>query len=70
MKVAEYQQTLKGVRMEAHDTSSTDQRMRGYAGIGIIKIMRDPNWNRPNKPAPKPRYRLSPAQLRRMGIGR
>lgn len=51
--------------MNYHDHESVDQRLLGYAGKGYAPVM-DPEWNRRNRPAPKPRYTLSPVQLRRM----
>lgn len=58
--------------MERHDSASRNERMKAYAGIGgdYTKREYDPNWNKQVRPAPRPRYILSPAQLRRMGIGR
>jgi hypothetical protein len=48
-----------------HDRASTAERMLNYSGKGFTNAV-DPEWNRPNPSAPKPRYTLSLVQLRRM----
>ena len=50
-----------------HDRADHDKRMLNYAGEGVTPVL-DPAWNQQNRAAPKPRYVLSPAQLRRMRI--
>lgn len=51
--------------MSNHDSASVDQRLLNYAGKGFAPVL-DPEWNRENRTAPKSRYTLSPAQLRRI----
>ena len=53
--------------MAYHDRADHDQRMMNYSGKGVTDFL-DPAWNRQHRAAPKPRYTLSPAQLRRMQI--
>jgi hypothetical protein len=53
--------------MQKHDSLSLENRMINYTTNGLWEVV-DPTWNRQNRPAPKPRYKLSPAQLRRMRI--
>lgn len=52
------------------DDSSKPTRDAVNAGAGGLARDYDPNWKKPNKQARPPRYKLSPARLRRMGIGR
>lgn len=49
-----------------HDSASHDQRMLNYSGKGLTSAL-DPEWRHPHRPAPKPQYKLNPAQLRRRG---
>lgn len=51
--------------MEDHDRADHATRMLNYSGKNFTTFL-DPNWNRPNPSAPKPRYTLSLVQLRRM----
>lgn len=53
--------------MAWHDNSSVDQRRLNYAGKDFAPVL-DHEWNRRNRPAPRPRYTLSPVQLRRMRV--
>lgn len=53
--------------MAYHDRADHDRRMLNYAGKDFAPTL-DPEWNRQHRAAPKPRYTLSPAQLRRMQI--
>lgn len=52
-------------RMFRHDHSAYYLRRYGYAGM---TGEHDAEWDIWHQPAPTPRYRLTPAQLRRMGI--
>lgn len=53
--------------MFGHDTASYDQRMLNYSGKDFTSTL-DPEWRQPHRAAPKPRYKLNPAQLRRMRV--
>jgi len=51
--------------MNRHDSVGREKRMLNYSGKDFAPVL-DPEWNRQHRAAPKPRYTLSPVQLRRM----
>ena len=53
--------------MALHDSANQNTRMLNYQGKDFAPVL-DPTWNHPHRPAPKPRYKLNPAQLRRMQV--
>lgn len=55
------------VEMASHDRAGCDLRMLNYQGKDFAPVL-DPTWNHSHRPAPKPRYKLNPAQLRRMRV--
>jgi hypothetical protein len=55
-------------RMKGHDDMHRASRLENYSNNGGYS-KEDPDWNKPHKQA-RQRYTLTPARLRRMGIGR
>ena len=55
------------LRMEGHDDMPRKVRLQHYSNNGGLGGERDTAWNKPLKQA-RERYKLTPAQLRRMGI--
>ena len=53
--------------MAGHDSASQDIRILNYQGKDSAPGLYT-TWNHPHRPAPKPRYTLNPAQLRRMRV--
>lgn len=53
--------------MKEHDRLPINKRMKEY---GYNGIKHDFTWNRNNQQARRPRYTVSPVQLRRIGIVR
>ena len=58
------------VDMSYHDRLPWYVRLKHYSGSDLGRKNTDLTWNRSNQQAREPRYKLSPAMLRRLGIGR
>ena len=57
------------VAMKEHDQLPVYLRLKHYSGSGLGGTETDHTWNRQHQQARLSRYRITPAQLRRMGIG-